>query len=205
MADPNPKMSHGYLEVFCGPMNCGKTRELVNRADRLHYMHNETPLMIKPGIDTRDVGIIKTRFGNLEINCVTIDEKHPEDILKLVRPDNLLVGIEEAEFMEPKIVNVIQELLRQKKYVVVAGLDMDFRGEPFGPMPQIISIANEVHKLTAVCQYAPRGIRCGMPATRTQRLINGKPAPYNSPIILIGDKKEGYEPRCQNHHYVPKK
>lgn len=204
MADPNPKMHQGYLEVFCGPMNCGKTRELVNRADRLHYMHNETPLMIKPRIDTRNLGI-KTRFGNLEMDCITIDESHPEEILSLVKPEHLLVGIEEAEFMSSQIVSVLQELLKQKKYIVVAGLDTDFRGEPFGYMPQIMAIANEVHKLTAVCQYTHRGIKCGMPATRTQRLINGKPAPYNSPIILIGDKKEGYEPRCQNHHYVPRK
>lgn len=204
MADPNPKMNQGYLEVFCGPMNCGKTRELVNRADRLNYMHNERPLMIKPKIDTRDARI-KTRFGSLEMDCEVIDEQQPEQILQLVKPVNLLVGIEEAEFMDPRIVSVIQELLKQKKYVVVAGLDTDFRGEPFGPMPQIMAIANEIHKLTAVCQYAPRGIKCGMPATRTQRLINGKPAPYSSPIVLIGDQKEGYQPRCLNHHYVPRK
>lgn len=204
MADPNPNMSQGYLEVFCGPMNCGKTRELIKRADRLNYMQNVKSLLIKPKIDTRDEGI-KTRFGSLRMDCETIDEKHPEEILSLVKPEHSLIGIEEAEFMSPEIVKVIQELLKRRKYVVVVGLDTDFRGEPFGPMPQIMAIANEVHKLTAVCQNVSQGRLCGMPATRTQRLINGKPASYDSPIILIGDIKEGYQPRCLNHHYVPGK
>ncbi|MEI7718713.1 MAG: thymidine kinase [archaeon] len=204
MADISPKFNQGYLEVFAGPMNCGKSRELINKIDRLHYMPEMGHLLVKPKIDTRDVNV-KTRFGNLEFACETIDEMNPKRILEIVKPEYVVIGIEEAEFFHEGIVEVVQKLMKQKKYVLVSGLDTDFRGEPFGYMPQLMAIANEVHKLTAACQYEVHGKKCGQPATRTQRLIDGKPAPYKSPIILIGDKTEGYQPRCLKHHYVPGK
>lgn len=196
----NPFFKPGFLEVFCGPMNCGKSRELVNIIDRLNYMAHYPYLLVKSQIDTRDVGI-KTRFGNLELACSKVSKA--EEILDLFKDEYRVVGIEEVQFLDEKIIPVVQELLENEVYVVCTGLDLDFRGEPFGPMPGLLSIADDVHKLTAVCNYKRRGKICGSPATRTQRIIDGKPASYNSPIILVGDKKEGYSPRCFRHHYVP--
>jgi thymidine kinase len=198
--DFNPNIKPGFLEVFCGPMNCGKSRELVNIVDRFSYMQNFSYLLIKPKIDVRSNGI-KTRFGNLEIECSAVDEKNPAEILSLLKPEHEFVGIEEAQFFSKEIAPIINSLLKKKIYVVVTGLDLDFRGEPFGPMPDILSMADEVHKLTAICSYEG----CNLSATRTQRLINGEPAHYNSPLILIGDTKEGYCARCLNHHIVPGK
>lgn len=191
----------GYLEVFCGPMRCGKSRELISRLDRLKYMGGVTSLLVKPCLDTRDKKV-KTRFGSLEISCKTIPETNPAQIFSLLDKDPFLVGIEEAQFFNNEIVFVIEGLLKQQRHVVVSGLDLDFRGESFGSMSEIMARANEVHKLTSICQYKHGNYFCNGEATRTQRLVNGKPADYKSPLILVGDN---YEPRCLKHHYVPGK
>jgi thymidine kinase len=107
-----------------------------------------------------------------------------------------VIGIDEAQFFDEGITDVVQRLADHGFRVIVAGLDQDFRGEPFGPMPKMMSLAEQVTKLQAVCQT------CGSPASRTQRLINGQPAGYEDPIILIG-ATEAYEPRCRHHHEVP--
>jgi thymidine kinase len=197
----NPYFKPGFLEVFCGPMNCGKSRELVNIIDRLNYMAHYPYLLVKSQIDTRDAGI-KTRFGNLELECSRI--KNSWEILSFLKKDARVVGVEEVQFLDKEIISVVKELVRMDKYVICTGLDLDFRGEPFGQMHNLLAIADEVHKLSAVCNYQDGDKYCGAPATRTQRLIDGKPAPYNSPVILVGDKKEGYYPRCLKHHFVPK-
>jgi thymidine kinase len=163
-----------------------------------HYPY----LLVKSQIDTRDQGI-KTRFGNLELDCSRINKA--EEILNLVKKEHRVVGIEEAQFLDKNLISVIQELVKKDFYVICTGLDLDFRGEPFGQMPNLLSIADSVHKLTAVCNYSETGKICGSPATRTQRLINDVPASYNSPVILVGDKTEGYYPRCLKHHFVPGK
>ncbi len=191
-----------FLEVFCGPMKSGKSRELLNRIDKLKYLPGASYILFKPSTDNRSQGI-KTRFGNIELDCKSI--KSPNEILEMVKPEHQVVGIDETHFFDSSIIPVIKELLKREKHILIAGLDLDFRGEPFGPMPHILSIANEVYKFSAVCQYHEDSRGCELPATRTQRLINGKPAPYESPRILIGDEKEGYEPRCIKHHQVPKK
>ncbi len=198
----NPYFKPGFLEVFCGPMNCGKSRELVNIIDRLNYMAHYPYLLVKSQIDTRDAGI-KTRFGNLEIACSRVSKA--EEILKLYKDEHRVVGIEEVQFLDENIIPVVEELIANEVYVICTGLDLDFRGEPFGSMPQLLAIADDVHKLTAVCNYKKNQKICGSPATRTQRLIGDKPASYNSPIILVGDQKEGYAPRCLRHHFVPDK
>jgi thymidine kinase len=197
----NPYFKPGFLEVFCGPMNCGKSRELVNIIDRLNYMAHYPYMLVKSQIDTRSAGI-KTRFGNLELRCHRVSKA--EEIPKLLTPEHRVIGIEEVQFLDESIVPIVKKMVKNNIYVICTGLDLDFRGEPFGIMPQLLSIADAVHKLTAVCDYNDGKI-CGSPATRTQRLINGQPADYNSPIILVGDKKEGYHPRCLRHHYVPGK
>jgi thymidine kinase len=197
----NPYIKPGFLEVFCGPMNCGKSRELVNIIDRLNYMENYPYLLVKSQIDTRDQGI-KTRFGNLELDCSKISKA--EEIISLLKKEHKVVGIEEVQFLDSEIIDVVRDLTKRDIYVICTGLDLDFKAEPFGYMPQLLSIADEVHKLTAVCNYSERNRICGSPATRTQRLIDGKPAPYDSPVILVGDKREGYCPRCIKHHFVPR-
>jgi len=107
-----------------------------------------------------------------------------------------VVAIDEVQFFADPIVDIVQELANQGYRVIVAGLDLDFRGEPFGPMPKLLSIAEQLTKLQAVCTI------CGSPASRTQRLINGKPASYYDPVIMVG-AEESYEPRCRHHHEIP--
>ena len=115
-----------------------------------------------------------------------------------LKPDTTVVGIDEAQFFDSGIVEVIQRLEKDDKRVICAGLDTDFRGEPFGVMPTIMAIAEHVDKLQAICMV------CGEPASRTQRLVNGKPAFYDDPIIIVG-ASEMYEARCRLHHKVPRK
>jgi thymidine kinase len=195
-------IKEGYLEVFCGPMNCGKSRELITRLDKLRYIQGTKYLLVKPQMENRTKNV-KSRFGGLELDCFSISESNPEELFNLVKKSHSVIGFEEAQFFDERVYFVIQELLLKKKHILVSGLDLDFRGEPFGPMPKLLSIANEVHKLTAICEYLRGKKKCNSLATRTQRLINGKPAPYNSSLILVGDKKEGYQSRCLSHHFVP--
>jgi len=132
--------------------------------------------------------------SKIEANCV----ENSRDILKKIKQDIDVVAIDEAQFFDDDIIAVCQFLADNGKRVIVAGLDQDFRGEPFGPMPKLLAIAEYVDKLHAICMV------CGKPATRTQRLVNGKPADYNDPTILIG-AKESYEARCRQHHQIRNK
>ncbi len=192
----NPVVRPGHLEVFCGPMKSGKSLALLHRVEKLKYMKNAPFLFVKPKLDTRD-SQIKSRFHSLQHACVFVDEKNPEEILSLV-DGHALVAIDEAHFFGEKIIQVIKSLLAQGMNVVVSGLDLDFRGEPFGAMPILLSLADEVHKLSGVCDFEG----CSNPATRTQRLVNGLPVEYDASIILVGDTQEGYQCRCLQHHEV---
>ena len=192
----NPVVRPGHLEVFCGPMKSGKSLALLHRVEKLKYMKDTPFLFVKPRLDTRD-SQIKSRFHSLQHTCVFEDEATPEEILSLV-DGHALVAIDEAHFFGEKIVPVIKSLLSHDVNVVVSGLDLDFRGEPFGAMPILLSLADEVHKLSGVCDFEG----CSNPATRTQRLVNGLPAEYGAPIILVGDVQEGYQCRCLPHHEV---
>jgi len=185
----------GYIEVVCGPMFAGKTEELIRRIKRLEYAKQKY-LVFKPQIDFRygdDVIASHNKNTKAAINVATSTE-----ILDHITDDIEVVIIDEAQFFDNKIVNVIDHLADQGLRVIVGGLDRNFRGEPFGPMPEILAIAEVVTKLTAICQVS------GKPATRTQRIINGKPANYDDPIVLI-DAEESYEPRSRNKHQVPGK
>lgn len=192
----NPFIRPGYLEVFCGPMKSGKSLALLHRVEKLKYMKNASFLFVKPKLDTRD-SHVRTRFHDVQHACIFVDESNPEEILSLL-DGHALVAIDEVHFFHSKLISVIKELLSKNVNVVVSGLDLDFRGEPFGSMPVLLSLADEVHKLNGVCDYEG----CSNPATRTQRLVNGFPASYNAPIILVGDAKEGYQCRCLQHHEV---
>ncbi|GAG54346.1 unnamed protein product, partial [marine sediment metagenome] len=126
-----------------------------------------------------------------------INISKPKEIIKSIEPDTEVIAIDEAQFYDDDIVSICQELADQGKRVIIAGLDQDFRGEPFGPIPKLLAVAEYVNKLQAIC------IVCGNTASRTQRLVNGLPAKYSDPTILIG-AKESYEARCRKCHNVPK-
>jgi len=186
----------GYIEVVCGPMFAGKTEELIRRIKRLEYA--KIPYVVfKPNIDDRyGDNVIKSHNKN-EKAAINI-EKANEIYTHLKDREVEVIIVDEAQFFDSELPRVVDHLADQGYRVIVGGLDRDFRGEPFGPMPEILALAEVVTKLTAICQVS------GKPATRTQRIINGKPAHFNDPIVLI-DAEESYEPRSRNKHVVPGK
>lgn len=186
------------LEVFSGPMKSGKTREAINRVDKIQYLSNHDFRFIKPSLDTRSENI-ESRFGELSVTCTLVDEGRPEEISTVLNGESVVV-VDEAQFFADSIVRVVKGLLRDDRNVVVAGLDLDFRGEPFGAMPDLLSLADHVTKLSAVCDYE----ECSAPGTRTQRLIEGEPAPYDAPTVRVetSSGEESYEVRCKAHHVV---
>jgi len=178
----------GYcFELITGPMSCGKTEELLRRIKRCMIAKKKVKV-ISPQIDTREQSdCIKSRNG-LWLDAIKV--KHSIQILSLVKEDDEVVAIDELQFFDSNIVKVIAKLMEQGKKVIGTGLDLDFKGEMFGSMPELMCIATTVDKLHAVC------MKCGSDhATRTQRLIDGKPADKNSPLIMIGGD-ETYEARC---------
>ncbi len=195
----SPHLNLGKLEVYTGPMRSGKTREMINRIDKITHISSCSFSLIKPKIDTRDEQV-KTRFGEFSFPCFFVDENNPKELLDVVKKKDNLIAIDEAHFFSKEIVGVVRELLKKDKNVLISGLDLDFRGETFGAMGDLLSMADEVYKQKAVCVYK----NCGRAATRTQRLVDGAPAHYDSSLILIGDVEEGYEPRCIKHHFVPR-
>ncbi len=184
----------GWVEVICGCMFSGKTEELIRRLRRAQIARQQVQVF-KPLIDTR-YGTERVRSHNgLDIEAIPVP--HAQAILEHLQPGTTVVGIDEAQFFDWEIADVVQELAERGIRVIVAGLDMDFRGEPFGPMPLLMAQAEQVDKLHAIC------VVCGAPATRTQRLINGRPARYDDPVILVGGS-ETYEARCRRCHIVPR-
>lgn len=184
----------GYsFELISGPMSCGKTEELLRRIRRCIIAKKKVKV-ISPGIDTRTGGdYIESRNG-LWLDAVKV--KHAIQILSLAK-DCEVVAIDELQFFDSNIVPVITQLINQGKKVIGTGLELDFKAEPFGFMPQLLCIATKVDKLHAVC------MKCGCEeATRTQRLIDGKPADKNSPLIMIGGD-ETYEARCVKCYELP--
>jgi thymidine kinase len=188
--------SNGHIEVVCGPMFAGKTEELIRIIKRLEYANQEV-LVFKPIIDNRYSILGEIVSHNLS-KKPSILISNARDIFNSVTATTSAVVIDEAQFFDEEIVDVCEELADRGLRVICAGLDRDFRGRPFGSMPNLLAIAESVTKLTAIC------VRSGSPATRTQRLINGKPASFEDPIILIG-AKESYEPRARHCHEVPGK
>ncbi|HLU08570.1 MAG TPA: thymidine kinase [Oceanobacillus sp.] len=184
----------GRIEVICGSMFCGKTEELIRRVRRAIIARQKVQAF-KPSIDTRyGLERVTSHDGqNIEAQPVTT----PKEILDALQPDTTVVAIDEVQFFSEEIVQLVQDLASRGLRVIVAGLDMDFRGEPFGSLPYLLSCAEEVTKLHAIC------VVCGEQASRTQRLVNGQPAHYNDPVILVG-ASERYEARCREHHIVPR-
>ena len=180
----------GYrFELITGPMSCGKTEELLRRIRRLIIAKKKVKV-VSPVIDTRAKGdYIESRNG---LWLDTYKVKNALEILDVVKPEDDVVAIDELQFFDPEIVNVINTLVANDKRVIGTGLELDFKGEPFGSMPLLLTYADKVDKLCAIC------MKCGSEyAVRTQRLIDGKPADKNSPLIMIG-ADETYEARCMN-------
>ncbi len=182
----------GRVEVIAGCMFSGKSEELIRRLKRARIARQKVQVF-KPSLDTRYSEIDVVSHNGEKISAVPV--KNSTKITEKVSPDTDVVGIDEAQFFDKGIVSVANDLANRGIRVILAGLDMDFRGEPFGPMPELLAIAEEVQKLHAICTV------CGEDATRTQRLINGKPANYDDPVIMLG-ASEKYEARCRKHHYV---
>jgi len=184
----------GHIEVVCGPMFAGKTEELIRRVKRLEYAKIKY-MIFSPKVDNRfDFDNITSHNKNTK-KAISINKAL--DIYEHLTPEIQVVIIDEAQFFDNDIVLVADQLADRGLRVIVGGLDRNFRGEPFGPMPQLLAIAEVVTKLTAVCAVS------GKPATRTQRIINGKPAKYDDPTVLIA-ANESYEPRSRRAHEVPK-
>lgn len=182
----------GRLEVICGSMFSGKTEELMRRLRRAEYA-KQNVLTIKHKIDDRyGHSYIASHDGRERLAFEIESERTSfERILDLANRNIEVVGIDELHFFPNEIVPIICALVEQGKRVVVAGLDLDFRGEPFGVLPTVLTIADSVLKLKAIC------VKCGREAHHTQRVINGKPADYDDPIILVG-AQEYYEARCRD-------
>ena len=174
-------------------MFCGKTEELIRRLRRAIIARQKVKVF-KPEIDDRyGIQSIISHDGR-SVDATPV--KDSGEILAQANGDTTVVAIDEAQFFDAGIVGVAQRLADEFDIrVIIAGLDTDFRGQPFGAMPHLLSIAEEVIKLQAIC------VICGEPASRTQRLVNGRPAALDDPIIMVG-AQESYEARCRQHHAV---
>ncbi|NDJ61966.1 MAG: thymidine kinase [Chloroflexi bacterium] len=182
----------GRVEVICGSMFCGKTEELIRRVRRA-IIAKQTVQVFKPNLDIRYGIEAITSHDGRRIEARPINT--PDEICGQLDSATTVVAVDEVQFLERGIVALANTLADRGLRVILAGLDLDFRGEPFGPMPELLCIAEEVTKLHAIC------VICGEQASRTQRLINGEPAHYNDPTILVG-AREVYEARCRHHHAV---
>lgn len=181
----------GWVEVIAGPMFSGKSEELIRRVTRA-LIAKQAVQVFKPVIDDRyDALAVASHMGR------TLEAQPVPDVAALeaaLREETRVVAVDEAQFFEPALVDLVDRLADRGVRVILAGLDLDFRGEPFGPMAVLLARAEVVEKLTAIC-------RCGRAATRTQRLIAGQPAHADDPVVLVG-AAESYEPRCRSCHVV---
>ena len=182
----------GSIEVITGSMFCGKTDELIRRLRRA-TIARQIVQVYKPVIDDRYTVEKVTSHAGSAFDAIPIMDAR---VIPARLPDNTtVVAIDEAQFFSSEIIDISQELADQGLRVIIAGLDTDFRGEPFGPIPELMAKAERVDKLHAICMI------CGEPASRTQRLVDGRPAHYNEPVVVVG-ASEMYEARCREHHIM---
>jgi len=184
----------GSVEVIVGSMFSGKTDELIRRLRRAIIARQKVQVF-KPAIDVRYAESKVTSHAGNDYAALPI--QNSAEILASLNADTTVVAIDEAQFFDSELIPIVRQLADRGLRVIVAGLDTDFRGEPFGPVPALMAQAEEVDKLHAICMV------CGEEASRTQRLVNGKPARYDDPIVVIG-ASEFYEARCRQHHEVPR-
>ncbi|MBI4546233.1 MAG: thymidine kinase [Gemmatimonadetes bacterium] len=183
----------GWIEVISGVMFSGKSEELIRRIRRATLARKKVQVF-KSHLDDR--------YGVQSVSSHDGGKLHAEligssaEIMERLRPDVEVLAVDEVQFLDDGIVQVANALADRGVRVILAGTDMDFRGDPFGPMAALLAVAEQVDKLHAIC------VRCGGPATRNQRLLDGRPAPAEGPTIQVGGL-ESYEARCRNCHEVP--
>ncbi|HEU4989945.1 MAG TPA: thymidine kinase [Gemmatimonadaceae bacterium] len=186
----------GWIEVIAGVMFSGKSEELLRRVRRAAIAKRRVQVF-KSHLDGRYAGVFKvSSHDGRTTEAIPVDTA--AQIAERVHVDTDVVAIDEAQFLDERVVSLATDLAARGKRVIVAGTDTDFRGEPFGAMPELMAVAEIVDKLHAIC------VRCGHPASRNQRLIDGKPALYSSPTIMVGGA-EAYEARCRACHQVPRR
>jgi thymidine kinase len=196
IGDMYPAGGGGWIEVVCGVMFSGKSEELIRRVRRALIAKKKVQVF-KSHLDERYAGLyhVSSHDGRT-VEAEPVDS--PDQIARALRPDTQVVAIDEAQFLPIGIVELATTLAASGRRVILAGIDTDFRGEPFGAMPQLLAVAEQVDKLHAIC------MQCGNPASRNQRLIDGRPARYDSPVIMVGSA-ESYEARCRSCHSVPRR
>ena len=182
----------GWIEIVTGPMFAGKSEELIRRIKRLEYAKKKV-LVFRPRIDNRYSLDEVVSHSNNRRKSIVIDAA--KDILPFISEDTYAVVIDEIQFLDHELIPLSEHLANIGIRVILGGLDSDFRGEPFDVTSEMMARAEFVTKLTAIC------VRCGSPATKTQRIVNGKPAHYLDPIVVVG-AAEAYEPRCRHCHEV---
>jgi len=187
--------SPGSIEVIAGVMFSGKSEELIRRVRRALIARRRVQVF-KSHLDARYGGVdLVSSHTGVEIEAVPVD--NAAEIFRRTRADTEVLAIDEAQFLSEGIVEVVSDLAGRGVRVIIAGTDTDFRGLPFGRMGELMAIAEEVAKLRAIC------VVCGDLACRNQRLINGRPARWDSPTIMVGGS-ESYEARCRRCHRVPR-
>jgi thymidine kinase len=184
----------GWIEVISGVMFSGKSEELIRRVKRA-IIARRAVQVFKSHLDDRYGVYSVTTHDGIAVEAEPVSTSL--DIARFTRPESSVIAIDEAQFLDVGILEVAADLASRGVRVILAGTDTDFRGEPFGPMPQLLAIAEVVDKLHAIC------VACGEPACRNQRLVDGRPAPYDSPTIMVGGR-EAYEARCRRCHDVPR-
>ncbi len=190
---PFYRFGGGWLELIVGPMFSGKSEELIRRVTRAFIAKQEVQVF-KPSLDTRYSTTSVASHNGRTLEAIAVTDA--EEMKAQLESQTQVVAIDEGQFLGAELVTLALDLADEGKRVMIAGLDLDFRGEPFGVMPQLLARAESVEKLTAICE-------CGRAATRTQRLIGGHPAHFDDPVILVG-AAERYEPRCRACHRVPR-
>ena len=190
------QLTGGWIEVIAGVMFSGKSEELIRRVRRAIIARKRVQVF-KSHLDGRYTGIyaISSHDGR-SAEAVPVDSS--AQIAQCLDPMAQVIAIDEAQFLDDSIVDLTASLAARGRRVILAGTDTDFRGEPFGPMPQLMAVAEVVDKLHAIC------VLCGSPASRNQRLVEGRPARYDSPVIQVGGT-ESYEARCRACHQVPRR
>ncbi|HEX6057832.1 MAG TPA: thymidine kinase [Gemmatimonadaceae bacterium] len=188
--------SGGWIEVIAGVMFSGKSEELMRRVRRAVIARKRVQVF-KSHLDDRYAGLFAvSSHDGRSLEAIPVDSS--EQIAGRIDPTAQVVAIDEAQFLDRGIVELASSLAARGRRVILAGTDTDFRGEPFGPMAELLAVAEVVDKLHAIC------VICGSPASRNQRLIGGTPAPYDSPVIMVG-AAESYEARCRHCHAVPRR
>src|SRR5687768_7737842 len=190
------QFSGGWIEVVAGVMFSGKSEELLRRVRRATIARKRVQVF-KSHLDTRYAGLFRvSSHDGRSAEAIPVDSS--AQIAQRIDAAAHVIAIDEAQFLDARVVALATSLAERGRRVILAGTDTDFRGEPFGAMPQLMAVAELVDKLHAIC------VLCGAPASRNQQLIDGRPARYDSPVIMVGSA-DSYEARCRHCHEIPRR